>query len=229
MTNLNNNFLEAINAPIPQKTYSYTPVPNQVLIEEVKERLYKQNYNIVNEAYQMNPKQTQLFAVMELADGTNGMHMNFGFRNSYDKSLSVGFVAGATVIVCSNLMFEGDIKIMRKHTNRVFSDLGDLIEDAVEVIDGNFEIINRDSEQLKARPMSKNEMAKIAGQFFIEENLITSTQLNVIKREINGSPLFLGETVWDFYNHLTEGCKINQPTRRMNQQIELHKRVLQLA
>lgn len=229
MSNLEKNYFEVINAPTPKKTHSYTPVPNQVLIDEVKENLYKANYNIVKESYQMNPKQTQLFAVMELADGTNGMHMNIGFRNSYDKSLSVGFVAGATVIVCSNLMFEGDIKIMRKHTNRVFKDLGDLIEDAVEVIDENFEIINRDSEQLKALPMSKTEMAKTAGQFFIEEDLITSTQLNVIKREINGSPLFTGETVWDFYNHLTEGCKVNQPTRRMNQQIELHKRVLQLA
>lgn len=223
------NLYDVISAPIPPKTHSYTPVPNEVLIEMIKEKLDRLNYAIEAERYEMNRTQSQIFGVMELKDGDNGMRMNLGFRNSYDKSLSVGFVAGATVIVCSNLMFEGEIKIMRKHTNRVFKDLGDLIEDAVEVIDHNFEILNRDSHQLKALPMGKTEMARLAGQFFIEEDLITSSQLNVVKREINDSPLFTGETVWDFYNHLTEGCKVGHPSTRMRQQIDVHRRVLELA
>lgn len=222
-------YQEVVNATLPEKTHSYTPVPHEVLIEKVQEALYKNNFRVDNEFYELAKEGKQLFSVMELSEGDNGMKMNIGFRNSYDKSLSVGLVAGATVIVCSNLMFEGDIKIMRKHTNNVFRDLDGIVEDAIEIVDQNFEVINRDAEVMKALPMAKTDMAKIAGQFFIEEDLINSTQLNVLKREIVGSEKFQGETLWDFYNHLTEGLKVGHPSTRMNQQINVHRRVLELA
>jgi len=51
-----------------------------------------------------------------------------GIRNSYDKSMSSGLVVGSTVIVCDNLMFVGDIKVMREHRGKdMHDDLNDQI------------------------------------------------------------------------------------------------------
>jgi hypothetical protein len=52
-----------------------------------------------------------------------------GLKNSHDKSLAAGLVAGAKVVVCSNGSFFGDeIALSRKHTSRLFEDLDERIE-----------------------------------------------------------------------------------------------------
>ena len=46
-----------------------------------------------------------------------------GLRNSHDKRFPAGIVAGATVFVCDNLSFSGEIEIARKHTRFILRDL----------------------------------------------------------------------------------------------------------
>jgi hypothetical protein len=203
--------LDVINAPLPIETATYKPVANGVLIEQVKEKLYKNNLQIVLERYDMNPSQTQLFTTYQIAQGGDGQRLMLGFRNSYDKSLAVGFVAGTSVIVCSNLMLKGDIKILRKHTTNVFRDLDQLFTHTIDISYEELESNIKIAKNLKQIPMSRAEMGAEAGRMFINEGLINSTQLNIMKREINESPLFKGETAWDFYNHTTEGLKASQP------------------
>ena len=124
---------EIILAPIPTETNSYKPVPNEVLINEVQEQLYKANMRIVNKRYNANANLTQMFATYEIEANDSEQRLMVGFRNSYDKSLAVGLVAGSSVIVCSNLMFKGDIKILRKHTTNVFRDLDGLINNTIDI------------------------------------------------------------------------------------------------
>jgi len=46
-----------------------------------------------------------------------------GIRSSYDKTLPCGIVMGLQVMVCSNLMFSGDTKTVRRQTKGVYGDL----------------------------------------------------------------------------------------------------------
>ena len=46
-----------------------------------------------------------------------------GLRNSHDKTFPAGIVAGASVFVCDNLSFSGEIKFARKHTRFIVRDL----------------------------------------------------------------------------------------------------------
>jgi len=41
-----------------------------------------------------------------------------GLRTSYDKSFANGVCIGASVFVCDNLSFQGEVKFERKHTPR---------------------------------------------------------------------------------------------------------------
>ena len=54
-----------------------------------------------------------------------------GLRNSHDKRFPAGLAVGASVFVCDNLSFSGEIKIARKHTRHIVRDLPELVSGAV--------------------------------------------------------------------------------------------------
>jgi hypothetical protein len=219
---------ELLMAPVPMGTGSYQPVSNFALVEMVKEGLDKKGMKILNERYSANALLTQMFAVYEIAETDGEQRLMVGFRNSYDKSLAVGLVSGSSVIVCSNLMLKGDIKILRKHTNGVFNDLSALIHQTIDISYEELESNIKTAQDLKQIEMPRHEMARAAGEMFISKNLITSDQLNIMKREINTSQNFTGETRWDFYNHLTEALKKNHPSTAMQRHIEAGNYILNL-
>ena len=54
-----------------------------------------------------------------------------GLRNSHDKMFPAGIVAGASVFVCDNLSFSGEVKFARKHTRFINRDLPQIVERAI--------------------------------------------------------------------------------------------------
>jgi len=54
-----------------------------------------------------------------------------GLRNSHDKTFPAGITAGASVSVCDNLSFSGEVKLARKHTTHITRDLPRLVQSAV--------------------------------------------------------------------------------------------------
>lgn len=103
---------------VPQDTDTYTSVPHAELITKLEEIFNDNGHAVVDSRYGLAKKGNQLFGVMSVG-GSNNVDYGYtiGFRNSYDKSLALGLVAGARVFVCSNLCFSGDIKQLRKHTS----------------------------------------------------------------------------------------------------------------
>lgn len=216
-------------ALLPEKTHSYQPVPHSQLVAMIQEKLYQNNFPVNSIKYSANHDYSQMFGVINIGNGNNEQTMNIGFRNSYDKSLAVGLVAGSTVIVCSNLMFAGDIRILRKHTNGVYNDLENMIQSVVGMTAQQFERLQIDTERMKGIEISKIEMAEIAGKMFINDNLINSHQMSIIKKEINFSDTFTDPSLWTLYNHLTESLKVSHPSERMQKQTKVHEYVMQLA
>jgi hypothetical protein len=223
-----NNYFAAVSAPVPQATKSYKPVSNIELISEIREAIDRNGLAVKSEGYEMNGHNSQLFGVMTINAPDSEMDMNIGFRNSYDKSLPVGLCAGATVIVCSNLMFKGEIKRVRKHTTNVMRDLRPLIAEVVEYCGNQFADLKRDSERMNAAELSHRQMAEIAGRLFIEDEILNATQIGIVKKEIQFSQTFTESTLWTLYNHLTEAFKIEHPSTRMNKHIRAHDYCLEL-
>ena len=54
-----------------------------------------------------------------------------GLRNSHDKTFPAGVVAGASVFVCDNLSFSGEVKFARKHTRFIVRDLPMLVQSGI--------------------------------------------------------------------------------------------------
>jgi hypothetical protein len=135
------NINEVLSVPVPDQTESYLPVSNKHLIDSVKDHLNSNGMTVCNEQYELSKNGLQMFGSMSISTNDSIMVKEFGFRNSYDKTLPVGFVSGSKVLVCSNLMFKGDIILMRKHTLNVYEDFEKLLSQAVSGINTQFNSI----------------------------------------------------------------------------------------
>lgn len=211
--------------PVPRKTSSYSPVPHKEIIEHTKEHLDKCNMIATNTEYHTARDGQQLIGYMDISpDADSSLGMRLAFRNSYDKSMSVAFVAGAVVWICGNGMISGNIQFMRKHTGSVVLELKESITNAVAELNSVFDRSLKHSDALKRIYIDKVASAELCGRLFIEQDIITSTQLSIIKKEINDPTHidFVAETAWSLYNHITFSLKEAHPSKYLKQHINIH-------
>src|SRR5438094_3832001 len=115
--------------PVPDPTPSYHPVPYDRFVEEVELHVPRFGLNIQSSSFALAREGSQMVGVLTCTNGHAGKDyaLAIGLRNSYDRSLSVGLVAGTRVFCCDNFAFSGEVSMARKHTANVFRDLPDLI------------------------------------------------------------------------------------------------------
>ena len=111
--------------PTPSATQTWAPIPHSLLVEQVELALHANRLRVVNQAHSLTHDGLRYFGLMEIQNGA--VHPDYGWvlglRNSHDKRFPAGVVAGATVFVCDNLSFSGEIEIARKHTRFILRDL----------------------------------------------------------------------------------------------------------
>ena len=208
-TNLN----EVLSVPVPDQTESYVPVSNRHLIESVKSQLSSSGLSVCNEQYELSKNGLQMFGSMSIATADSVMVKEFGFRNSYDKSLPVGFVSGSKVLVCSNLMFRGDIILMRKHTLNVYEDFDKLLTQAVSGINTQFDSIQSEYQKMNRIQVSDTHAAHLTGEMYFK-NKIKDTHVSIIRKEWNDT--YTNKTAWDFCQCTTEALKKHSVRNGMN-------------
>jgi hypothetical protein len=120
---------DVASVPVPEETDSYVPVPFSRFIEEVEFHVPRFGLTITEERFALARDGEQMFGVLTCTNGVahSDYALAIGLRNSYDRSLSVGLIAGSHVMCCDNLGFSGEVGMQRKHTANVFRDLPDLI------------------------------------------------------------------------------------------------------
>lgn len=219
------NEQELFEVELPEKTASYSPVSHRQIIETAQElilghglEISKKKYNVARDGKVMN-------GIYQINAANSIFSYQIGFQNSYDKTLPVAFVGGVTVLICSNGMVIGDIKFLRKHTGSVSQELDDKILEVVRHLDENLTDAERQAEQMKQIELTSIETAELCGRFFMEEEIITSSQLNIIKSEIKKPTYadFNEPTLWSLYNHTTHSLKKTHPNMYLRQHEALHK------
>ena len=207
------NLNQVISVPVPSQTDSYIPVSNSHLIDSVKSQLISNGLRVTGEQYELSKNGLQMFGSMSILTNDSIMVKEFGFRNSYDKSLPVGFVSGSKVLVCSNLMFRGDIILMRKHTLNVYEDFEKLLSQAVSGINTQFNSIQDEYEKMNSIPVSDTEAAHLTGEMYFK-NKIKDTHVSIIRKEWKDT--YKNKTAWDFCQCTTEALKKHSVRSGMN-------------
>ena len=102
----------------PPRTSSWVPISHGHLVDGIQGSLERAGLTVITEAHGLTRDGNRYFGLLQVANGHNpdDFGLVVGVRNSHDKTFPAGLVVGASVFVCDNLSFSGEVKLARKHT-----------------------------------------------------------------------------------------------------------------
>jgi hypothetical protein len=222
--------IELLSVQTPPKTASYSPVSHRSFMEAIQEELDKNNLVVSNKNYKVNKGGNQVIATYDIKQaGYSELGMRLAWRNSYDKSMTAALVSGSTVWICQNGMISGEIQYMRKHTGSINQELHGKIQGSINQLEGTFTQHNKDMEAMKNIFVDERKYAEMAGRMFMNDEIITSTQLVIMKKELDEPTYedFKDNSLWSFYNHATHALKESHSLEYIKRHTNLHQFVEQ--
>ncbi len=219
---------ELASIPLPKETRTYKPVAHQVLatmLGAIASDLLPE-FELVKTQFGLARDGQQMFGVHTLKNGSSTMGLSIGFRNSYNKSLSVGVAVGGQVLVCDNLCLQGEVTVLKKHTLNVVASIESLALSAIYKSRSAFNQIKSDAETMKQVPMSDDEAYRMLGLVY-GHGIITPRQIPVVKSEWEtpSHGAFEPRNLWSFYNAVTESLKSSPPQSIMERHLSLHSQL----
>jgi hypothetical protein len=218
---------ELFATPLPKETRTYKPVSHKQIHELILDSIVKSGFSLksfnLNHALEGKIANGK-YRIASVADSE--MMLEVGWQNSYNKQLSLKFAIGANIFICQNGMVVGDMGAFKKKhmgTIKTFAPLE--ISESIKSSGKVFEQMQKERDLMKVLPISKRVQAELVGRMFIEQDLINSTQLNIIKNEIK-DPTFDYEcdgSLWELYNHTTFSMKELHPRNWMESHMKVHE------
>jgi hypothetical protein len=153
------------------------------------------------------------------------MQLQIGWQNSYDRSMSLKFAIGTRILVCSNGCVSGDFGAFKKrHKGDIQDFTPNAIVDYIAQAGEAFTLMQQQREQMKQVEITKRTKAELIGRMMLEEQFITSTQLNIISRELKAPTHDYGakDSMWELYNYTTFAMKESHPSSWMQNHIQAH-------
>lgn len=199
------------NAKKPAQTESYFPISHSELIDYIRAKIKRKGLEIVNESYSTNKGAKQMFGFVSFGEEKSGLRMALAFRNSHDKSLPVGFIAGAQIIASSHLILSGDMKQVRKHTSNMGRDLDEKFLSIQETLEPIFSKISKDAKSYRNKPLSYNKSAEIFGKVLMRETQVASTNQTTKAIELLEKYGSENNTVWDLFCAFAESLQSSHP------------------
>jgi hypothetical protein len=197
----------------PSRTESWVPIAHDRLLAGVQESLSRSGLHVVTEAHGLSNTGNRYFGLLQVANGTNpeGFGLVVGVRNSHDKSFPAALVLGASVFVCDNLSFSGEVRLARKHTAHIDRDLPQLVERAVGMLSDL-----RNTQERRFAAYQAHELPETGAHDLIiqalDSRVIPVTRIPDVLREWREPrhPEFReGRTAWRLFNSFTEILKGN--------------------
>jgi len=218
--------------PLPKETRTYKPVSHVDLVNLLSSMAVNllPEFELVNTQLGVTKDGQKLFGVITLKNDHTELGLSIGFRNSYDKTLSVGIVTGSSVFVCDNLMLTGDLTVLRKHTSNVINDIDALALSTIYKSRAAFAQIQEDVEIMKDIPMSDDEAYRTLGLIY-GRGIITPRQIPVVKNEWlkPSHDDFQDRSLWSFYNACTEALKSSPPQSIMERHLKVHSQIMDMV
>lgn len=220
-----------LGATLPRKTKSYSPVSHRDVIDFTLEQIDKTGLKLHSERYNSNSSGTVGNGFYRIEGfGDEEMGVELAWQNSLDKSLSLKWAVGGQVFICTNGMVRGDIgTFKRKHTGTILKEYGDAVKRYIGDTEQHFAKLLSDKNMMKEITVSPRQVAELAGRLYLEKDIITSTQLNIVKREL-AHPTHDYKTpgsLWEFYNYITFSLKEAHPLHHMRQHTDVHSFMLE--
>lgn len=201
---------EVSRVKTPRGTDSWQPIPHAQLIQTVQRTLATTKLTIGTQAHSLTHDGCRYFGLMEIQSQKANVDYTWvlGLRNSHDKTFPAGIVAGASVFVCDNLSFSGEIKVARKHTRFINRDLPQLVERSIGLLLEKWHDQDRRIEAYKLHEVHDDQAHDL---------IIRSVDVGVMSNRLIPEVLkewrepkhqsFEERTIWSLFNSFTEALK----------------------
>jgi hypothetical protein len=197
--------------PLPPATDTFQPIAHNELVDAIDEALSLRRFHITRSEFAASPDGMKLFGLLEINAVFDGIRFAVGLRNSNDKSMRLGMVAGYRVTVCDNMMFKGDFNpLLAKHTKGL--DLIESVSIGIDRIHRGFEPLKRAIETKRLITITDDDARILIYQAFIENkfpiSLIKTVHQNYFEPEWED---FQDRSLWSLENAFTESFKSLNP------------------
>ena len=222
---------ESLLLEIPKATASYCPISNKEVIYTALEELDKNGFTVKSEFHKTDSSKNKFVGAFIVSGGNSEMDIMFGYKNSYDRSMSAAFALGSNIMICSNSVVTGEIAMIRKHTGTANIDLKLGIREGVKRLGDNFISIEKQLEEMKSKEITKRIQSELIGRLFLEEELITAQQLSIIKKELKVESFDYGikDSMYNLYQAVTHSMKVSHPRTYLRGHIDAHKFFIEAA
>jgi hypothetical protein len=215
------------NVELPQHGKTYSVIPHGHAIDETYKALFSAGFSLKSEQYRTTLDGQVAQGVYHLEYGNDpDMGLMFAWSNSYNKSMRFKCAVGGHVFVCMNGVVRGDMSsFVRKHTGSALYEATQHINDQIANARHHFATLVQDKEALKNVLLTPREKGTILGRLFAEQEILTLTQVGIVKREMD-KPSFNyncdANSAWAMYNHVTVALKESHPNSYLQDHETLH-------
>lgn len=204
---------EVFAVPTPQATSTYVPLSYESFLTRIEKLLAVEGMTVKEERLALSANGQRFFGLLGLempGHGHNDYRCVLGLRNSYDKSVSSGVCVGASVFVCDNLSFNGEVTFTRKHTVNLLRDLQWLLTETVSQLPGKFRAQSETFETYRRAEISDQQAHDLIIRL-VDAGAINVGDIRLVLKEWREPrhPEFAtpGKTAWRLFNAATEAIK----------------------
>jgi len=215
------------SSALPNHGKSYTVIPHGTVIDEARTQLAAAGFNIKKELYKATLTGDVAQGMYHLESGNDPeMGLMFVWSNSYNKTMAFKCAIGAHVFICSNGVVSGDLgNYRRRHSGSALADVATSMQEQIANASKYYDNLIRDKQMLKDVHLSQRQKGTILGRLFAEDEILTLTQVGIVKRELD-KPSFNyssnPDSAWDMYNHITLALKDSHPMRYLSNHQRVH-------
>lgn len=203
---------EVFAVPAPAATATYAPLPYESFLVRIEKQLAVEGIKIAEQRLALSKNGQRLFGLLALSMPhfvQSDYGCVLGLRTSYDRSCANGLCIGASVFVCDNLSFRGEVTFERKHTAGMLRDLSWMISETVSTLPMRFVAQSATFETYKRRELADKEVHDIAIRLW-DASVLSSLEISrMIKewREPRHAEFARSKNAWRLFNAATEVIK----------------------
>jgi hypothetical protein len=170
---------------------------------------------VVTASHGLTKDGQRYFGLFQVGHPSDDFGLVVGVRNSHDKTFPAALALGATVFVCDNLSFSGEVKLARKHTTYIERDLPLLVTRAI----GRLTDLRSTQEQrfiaYKEKPLTDSQVNDVVIQA-LDARVLPVTRIPDVLQEWRhpAHEEFADKTAWRLFNGFTEVLKGNLDLRQ---------------
>jgi hypothetical protein len=214
-------------ASLPNHGGRYAVVSHGDVIDSAKHRILSAGFTIKKEEYRMTTDGQVAQGIYHLDyAGDADMGMMFAWSNSYNKTMRFKCAVGAYVFICANGVVRGDLgSYSRKHSGTALQDVIAQIDHQICHAKEHYDVLVHDKEMLKNTILTPRLKGKILGELFANDEILTLTQVGIVKREMDKPTHSYNSHVnsaWTMYNHITLALKESHPSSYMKDHQRVH-------